>query len=442
MDAQMKEALDGLGSAFEEYKTVNDARLEEISKNGAASAEMTAKVDALNKVLDESNDKIASLHAEHVERMDEIEASIERTRLTSNSPSAKADVAMHARQFFSQINNAPIDESQAVDVEQYLRYKSAFNQYMRRGDKAVAPEVLMELSVGSQPDGGYWVTPDTSGRVAGLIYETSPIRQIANVQPIGTDALEGPKDTDEGTSGGWVSEKGTRGDTATAQIGMWRIPANEQFAQPKTTQKLLDDANVDVEGWLAGKTAAILARTENTAFVSGDGIEKPRGFLTYAAGTPTHATYDVIEQTSSGAAGDFAATDPGDPLIDMVFTLKNIYRGNARWVMARTTLAGVRKLKDGDGNYLWNPDFTSEGISGALLGHGVTEAEDMPVIAADSLSIAFGNWSEAYQIVDRAGISVLRDPFTDKPFVKFYTTKRVGGDMVNFEALKIMKFEA
>lgn len=433
MDSQIKQALDDMGTAFDEFKAANDKRLAEISEKGEASAEATAKVNTLNDVLNSTNAKLEQLHKDNVERMDELEASMERTRLTSNTPEAKRDVAMHARQFYSMLTSKPIDESEPVDVDAYLGYKSALNAFLRRG------EVRMELSVGSNPDGGYWVTPDTSGRVAGLIYESSPMRSVANVQTISTDALEGMKDTDEGTSGGWVSEKGARAETATAQIGMWRIPVNEQYAEPHATQKLLDDAAVNVEGWLSAKTAGILSRTENTAFVSGDGTEKPRGFLTYPAGTPTHASYAVIEQTNSGAAADFAATDPGDPLIDMMYKLKAAYRSSASWLMARLTLSGVRQLKDGNGNYLWQPNFEQE-RGGLLLGHPIVEAEDMPAIGANALGIAFGDWNTAYQIVDRQGISVLRDPFTAKPFVKFYTTKRTGGDVINFEAIQIFKF--
>jgi HK97 family phage major capsid protein len=178
---------------------------------------------------------------------------------------------------------------------------------------------------------------------------------------------------------------------------------------------------------------------ENTAFVSGNGNKKPRGFLTYAAGTPSSSTFSVIEQLPTGAAGAFASTNPGDAMINLVYSLKAPYREKAVFMMKRATLAEVRKLKDGQGNYLWQPDFQLK-QGGTLLGFNVVEAEDMPAIAANSLSIAFGDFKAGYQIVDRQGIRILRDSFTAKPYVKFYTTKRVGGDVVNFEAIKLLKF--
>jgi len=263
---------------------------------------------------------------------------------------------------------------------------------------------------------------------------------VANIVTIGTDRLEGTRDLDEVTTG-WVGETEERSETDSPQIGQYVIPVHEQYAEPRATQRLLDDAMFDVDEWLAGKIADKFARMENTAFINGDGEGKPKGFLTYDGGTPDTQNFSVIERVLSGAAGDFAASDPGDALINLVYSLKAVYRGGAVFMMKRATLAEVRKLKDGDGNYLYHPDFQG-GTGGMLLGFPVIEAEDMPEMAADSLSIAFGNFHAGYQIVDRQGLHILRDNLTAKPFVKFYTTKRVGGDVVNFEAIKLMKFAA
>jgi len=250
------------------------------------------------------------------------------------------------------------------------------------------------------------------------------------------------RDIDEAASGGWVGEKQSRGNTDEADIGKWRIPVHEQFAQPRATQKLLDDANVSVESWMNGKVVDIMSRTENTAFVTGSGVLKPRGFLTYSHGAPSKSDYEKIEQVASGKAGDFTASNPGDKLIKLTFRLKAAYRANAKWVMSRFTFEEARKLKDGQGNYLWLPDFSSNPTMGRLLGFPIVEAEDMPQMAADSLSIAFGDFKKGYQIVDRTGFRVLRDPYTDKPNIKLYTTKRVGGDVADFDAIKLMKFAA
>lgn len=430
MSDALKQTIESLNEAFEKFKVHNDARLKEIETKGAASGETIAAVERSNAAITALQAKLE----EDRQALREVETAVARLDL---SPRDQRDQErMHAERFFAQVKG----KDAAVDLDAYRAYKSALNTYMRRGPDAITPDVRAALSVGSDPAGGYWVTPDVGGKIVELIYETSPVRQIADVQTIGTDALEGRYDLDEADSG-WVGEQGTRSETDTPEVGKWRIEAHEQYAEPKTTQKNLDDSSLDVEGWLARKVADKLSRRENTAFVSGTGVLKPRGFLTYTAGTPSASTFNVIEQVASGASGAFAASDPGDKLIDLVFALKAAYRQNAAFGMSRTTVAEVRKLKDGQDNYLWAPNF-SERQGGMLLGYPIVEMEDMPAIAADSLSIVFGDFRAAYQIVDRQGIRVLRDPLTSKGFVKFYTTKRVGGAVVNFEALKIMKFAA
>ncbi len=347
-------------------------------------------------------------------------------------------------QIQDQINNfAKVQNRQGLGTdgsavtEEQRAYKNALLAYVRRGP-AVSSEIQAALSVGSDADGGFLVHPDLSGRIVKLVFETSPVRQVANVVTIGTDALEGINDLDE-AGAGWTGETDARNETTSPKIGEYRIPAHELYAEPRATQKMLDDASLDIEAWLAGKVADKLSRLENASFVAGDGVKKPRGFLTYAAGTPSASAFNVIEQVVSGANGAFAGTNPGDALINLVYALKSAYRQNAVFMLRRATLAAVRRLKDGQGNYLWQPDFQQR-QGGTLLGFNVVEAEDMPALAANSLSIAFGDFNAGYQIVDRAGIRILRDAYTAKPYVKFYTTKRTGGDVVNFEAIKLMKF--
>jgi HK97 family phage major capsid protein len=240
-----------------------------------------------------------------------------------------------------------------------------------------------------------------------------------------------------------VSERGARPETTTPQIGQWRIQAHELYAEPRATQKLLDDAQVDPEQWLAGKVSSKFSRDEATAFVTGDGNGKPRGFLTYADGVPTKALWKVIERTKTGVNGAFAATNKADIFIDVMGKMKDAYfNGSVVWAMNRTVRSEVRKLKNAvDGTYLLAMDI-SQGLKQTVFGIPVASFEDMPAIATGSLSIALANFAEAYQIVDRIGIRVLRDPFTSKPYVKFYTTKRVGGDVINHEAIKLIEFSA
>lgn len=428
MNHEIRDAIGDLGQAFEAFKEANDRRIREIESKGAADPVTDAKVNRLNQEVARTQEIVEFSR----KRIEGLETTIKRSPLgeNKNDEFAEAINFMRARK--------GLTDPASVDVDSYRAYKSALRGYLRKNNAGSGPDEIKALSVGSDPDGGYWVTSDMSGRIATLVHEASPLRRVANIVTIGTDALEGTNDLDEATIG-WVGETAARSETATPSIGEWRIPVHEQYAEPRVTQKLLDDAQFDIEEWLAVKIADKFARMENTAFVTGNGNKKPRGFLTYAHGVPSASAWDVIEQVPSGGSGAFAATSPGDALINLVFKLKANYRENAAFMMKRSTMAEVRKLKDGQGNYLWQPDFIAR-QGGTLLGYPVLEAEDMPAIAADSLSVAFGDFRSGYQIVDRQGVRILRDAFTAKPFVKFYTTKRVGGDVTNFEAIKLMKF--
>jgi HK97 family phage major capsid protein len=322
-------------------------------------------------------------------------------------------------------------------------YKGAFEKMMRIGEEKMGgTDEIKALSVGSDPDGGYVVHPDMSGRIVDFVRETSPMRAYASIQVIGTDALEGVHDLDEAAAG-WVNETGSRPTTDTPELQAWRIPVHELYANPKATQKILDDANINMEAWLAAKVSDKFGRTESTAFVTGDGTAKPRGFTTYAdwssAGTYTHG---AIEQFDTGVNGAYAAAPAGgDVLINALYGLKAQYRANATWFMNRATTALTRKLKDSDGAYLWAPGIAA-GQPASILGYPLAAFEDMANPATGSLSVAVGDMRATYQIVDRIGERVLRDPYSAKPYVQFYTTKRVGGDVLNFEALKIVNFKA
>lgn len=428
------DALNDLGKAFAEFKDANDKRLAQIEAKGHADPLIEERVNKANAEIDKLQAKLDAEQKAAQNRMDDIEAAMDRPRGGGIVADARH---VEARQFFALVSGRKIEDVEP-DIEAYNAYHNAFNAYLRRGN-SLGMDVQNALSVGSDPDGGYWVMPSMAGRIAELVYETSPMRRYAAVQGIGTDSLQGFNDLAEATAGGWVEETGARPATSTPGIGKWEIFAREQYCSPKATQKLLDDAMIDVEGWLSRKIADVMARTENTAFVSGDGAGKPRGFLTYAAGTPSSSTWDVIAQTNSGASGAFAASSPGDVFHTLIGATKDAYLPNAMWFMNRTTLAAARKLKDGDGTYLWEKNFQVDQPF-TLLGYPVARLEDMPALAANSLSIAFGDMRQCYQIVDRFGLRVLRDPYTAKPYVVFYTTVRTGGDVVNFEAIQLIKF--
>ena len=461
-----KKLMDELNTAFAAFKRSNDERLTQIEAKGQASADVIQNVEKANKAITDLSTQLSELQ----KNMREIENNNARLAL-AGTPEERRIEARHAAQFFSLTRGHVVDQVTDDDMQSYRAYKKAFNAYLRRGNAALnESEIRNALSTGSATSGGLWVTPDTSGRMVELIYQTSLIRQLASVQSIGTDTLEGWNDLDEGSSG-WVGETDARPETNTPlPRGKWSIPVYEQYANPKITQKMLDDSFFDVEAWLAKKVSDKMTRTENTAFATGNGTNRPRGFMDYGAtaitGKQTAQTWKVLQYLKTGVNGGYAAASatvsPADKLIDLITLLKVELRNGACFVGNSTTLAETRKLKDAQGNYLFFPTFqnsiatppaaSSLGAgnpvvggtiqsAGSLLGFPFYELQDMDDMSNNGFALAFGNLREAYQIVDHnVGVRVLRDPFTGKPYTSFYTTKRVGGDLINFEALKLLKF--
>jgi len=418
-------AVEALHAGFEEFKKANDERLAQIEKKGSADVVTEAKLQKIEADLEKAQ-KIADEAVLASKRQSRI-VTDERGEVVDLDRKAQEWASMNARR-----RGAVAGSFGAADMD---GYKAAFDTFLRKGEEVMGPDERKALSVGTDPDGGYVVNPDLSGRIVMKVFESSPMRAYASVQVISSDALEGLFDLNEASSG-WVGETDSRPETNTPQLGKWRIPAHELYAKPKATQKLLDDASINMEAWLASKVAEKFARDEANAFVVGNGVNKPRGFLTYGSGTTLPGT---IEQFPTGASGALAAAPSGgDALINALYGLKQQYRNNATWFMNRATLTLVRKAKDSDGAYLWSPGIAA-GQPATLLGYPVASFEDMPDPASNSLSIAVGDMRETYQIVDRLGIRTLRDPYSAKPYVEFYTTKRVGGDVVNFEAIKLVK---
>jgi HK97 family phage major capsid protein len=431
---EVKKVIDDLGAAFEQFKEANEREIGEIKK-GSADYVTTEKLERINKALDELVDAKSAAEA----RIDEIEKKGNRPELGADGEKG----ALELKAFNDAVAANAAENGKRhpgeVDAKAYDSYRDNFRTFLKSGDLEVERK---DMQVGSDPDGGYLVPADMSGRIITRIFETSPIRQIASVLTIGSDRLEGMNDLDEADAG-WVGETGTRSDTDTPQVGKYEIPVHEMYAMPRATQKLLDDAAIDVEAWLAGKVADKLARTENAAFVTGNGVSKPHGFTAYttAATADGSRTWGTLEHILSGASADFAASDPADKLFDVEAAMKPALLAGARWVTRRSVIAKVRKFKSTDDQYLWQPGLQA-GAPASLIGYPITLAEDMPALAADSLSMALGNFAEGYQIVDRLGVRVLRDPFTAKPYVRFYTTKRTGGAVVNFDAIKFLKFNS
>lgn len=323
-------------------------------------------------------------------------------------------------------------------------HRTAFRKWITRGQ---GEENLLDLqqkaiSIGVGADGGFAVPTAIDSDIEKLLRDRSPIRQIARAVAVGTSDYKKLVNTG-GLTSGWVGETDARPETNTPQLAEVIPPIGEIYCNPSITQHALDDVFFNAESWIAEEIADEVAIQEGNAFILGDGTNKPKGFLTYttAATDDTARAFGTLQHIPTGVAGDWPAADAdtADLLIDVVHSLRPAYRQGAVWVMNSATLATIRKLRDSNGQFIWQNTLV-EGQPGMLLGYPVIEAEDMPDIAADSLSVAFGNFDRGYTIVDRMGTRVLRDPFTNKPFVHFYTTKRTGGAVVNSEAIKLVKF--
>ena len=431
---EIKSLIEAQGKAWEEHKKTNDELLK-AKAEGKAVADLEAK---LAKLSDEM-DKLAELKAD----FDKFILESQRPGASKGDENAEAECkqwnAMLRADFQSKGRSIPAE----VSVDAYAQYKSAFYSLVRHGDiERLSADERKALSAGSDPDGGYLLPTPTVGRMVKRVYEQSTMRQLANVLTISTDALEGIVDNDEADAG-WVSEMGARNDTDTPQVGKYRIEAHEMYAQPKVTQKLIDDAATDVEAWLADKVADKFARVEGNAFWNGNGVGQPRGLAAYttaATGDGSRA-WGTFEHVLTGANGDFHTTK-ADPLQDLLGAFKDQYLQNASFVMRREVRTKIRKMKEATSDrYLWEPSLQA-GQPDRLLGYPVRIDQYIPAITTGSLSLAFGDFREAYTIVDRIGVRTLRDPYTAKPYIRFYSTKRTGAGAVNTEAVKFLKFAA
>ena len=326
----------------------------------------------------------------------------------------------------------------AMKADAEVPHQKAFNAYLRSGDDDGLRGLELEgkaMSTAVNGDGGYLVDPVTSASVNSVLSTTASIRAIANVVNVEATSYDVLIDTSE-MGAGWASETGSSTETGTPIVDRIAIPLHELSALPKASQRLLDDAAFDIEGWLAGRIADKFARAEAAAFISGDGNDKPTGFLTHPAVDNDVWSWGNIGYVPTGADGAFAGADA---LIDLVYALGAEYRANGTFVMNSKTAGLVRKMKDADGRFLW-----SDGLAAAeparLLGYRVLIAEDMPDVASGADAIAFGDFGTGYTVAERPDLRVLRDPFSAKPHVLFYATKRVGGDVSDFAAIKLLRF--
>ena len=388
---EIADNVKNLNNAWQVFKDTNDQKLAALQKQ---------KYEPL---YDEQLSKIAKSIDHYKERLDKIEVSMQRPQSTGGLHQSD-----HHSQYFKSYISKGLSEGLSSYEQNYL-------------------------STSTQAEGGYLVTPHISKQIIQALIEKSPIRKLASSEVISTDSLDVIEDLNF-AGAGWAQETQERLVTEAPILGRKKIRVHELYAQPKATQKLIDDANIDIEKWLISKIVEVFSVKENASFINGDGENKPRGILTYASGKE----WGQIEQIESSLKSNISADD----LIYLFYSLKESYASNASFIMNRSLMQQIRTLKDSStGLYLWNPGLVAANPA-TILGLPVIQVNEMPIAAENSLSIAIADFKAAYKIVDRTGIRILRDPFTDKPFIKFYTTKRVGGDVVNFDAIKIMKLGA
>jgi len=395
-------AVAEMNKAFAEFKAANDQRLKDIEAKGAADTLTNEKVEKINSAMTEMQASI-----------DEVNKRIQAARLGGGG---------------------------GEDTPERQAYATAFNSFFRSGagqDELKALAIKAQLTRQSDPDGGYVVTPEIDKAIDRVLSTTSAMRQLATVRPTGAATYK--KRVGVGGAGaGWVGENEARSETATPQIYELEFPAHTLYANPEATEEMLEDADFDIAAWLADEVQITFAEQEGAVFVKGDGVKKPRGVFDYATVDDDSWSWGKLGFVISGGA---AAIPNADCLIKLTTALKQGFRPNASWLMNRKTEGAVRLLKDGEDNYLWRPGLEA-GKPATLLGYGVAVDDNVADVGAGAFPLAFGDFRRGYLIVDRRGVRVLRNPYKNEGFVTFYTTKRVGGGVSHFEAIKLLKIAA
>jgi HK97 family phage major capsid protein len=384
-----------LRGAFEAFRETNDLRLHEIESRSSADVLLDEKLARIELALDE-----------HKRRLDRVTLGQRRPALGA---AALADPSGTER-------------------------KAAFDAFMRRGVEAKA------LSAGVGADGGFVAPPEIEREILTRLAAISPMRSLATVRTISSGTYRAAVSV-TGPATGWVAETATRPETDSQVLAEVVVPAMELYAMPSATQTILDDALVDVDRWVAEEVENVFAEQESTAFITGNGTTQPRGVLSVPVAAEANWTNGHLGVLNTGAAGAFPSANPSDILIDLVYSLRAGYRQNAAFLMNRRTQSAIRRFRDSAGNYLWAPP-AGVGQPASLMNFPVAEAEAMPNIAANAIAVLFGDFRRGYLIVDRAGLRILRDPYSAKPYVLFYTTKRVGGNVQDFAAIKGLRFAA
>lgn len=401
--ADIEKKLGEIASAFEEFKSKNDSVIAEEIKKGTADVVRKDEVDRINAAITDLQEDVKAA-----------QRSALFGKVTDAAEEAKGE------------------------------YKTAYLNWFRKGDR-YSDEVEQKgatLNITTANEGGHAVPEELDRAILDLIKQVSPMRSVANVVVVGTSDYKKLVNV-RGTASGWVGESAARSATSAPELRQIAPPVGEIYANLSATQVMLDDAFFNAEAWITAELAQEFATAEGAAFISGNGTNRPRGFLTATTAVSADAarTFGELQRIITGVAGGFIATttssNPADTFIDTVYSMKSEIRSGAVWGMNATVQAAVRKFRDIDSNYIWQPGLVG-GQPATILGFPVVEMPDMPAVATNTFPIVFGNFQRGYTIVDRIGTRMLRDPYTNKPFVQFYATKRVGGDVIDSEAIKLI----
>lgn len=405
--AQIMSAIDEFQRTFAAFRAQNDTRLAELARG---------RDDVVTR---EHTDRINAQVTELDQQMRAMNERLARAALGNSMDTASRTPEQRA-------------------------HAQAFVAYVRRGTEAGLGDLAVRaaLQTDSNTDGGYTVPEELDRQIGRVAAQRNGFRAVAGKATIGGDTWEKLHGIG-GATAGWTTERGTRSQTNTPQLVKIAIPAEEMYAMPASTQKMLDDSFLNTEAWLADEVGIAMADLEGAGFISGSGVNQPRGIHSYTFAASTIASpsaWERVGYTATGTSGDFAASAPADKIVDLVYSLKPVYRTGAAFLTNDDCAARIRKLKDGQGNYLVEPKISSMGGGFMLMGYDMVLDDNMPVVAASSYSLGFGDFGRFYTVVDRMGTRLIRDVYSAKPYVLFYTTKRVGGGVVDFHAAKFLKF--
>lgn len=402
---KLKEMIEKQAKAWSDFRNENDTRLKAIEAKGYAPSDTVEKVDKANTELNKLSAEIADI----IKKM--------------QRPAAGGGKG----------------DGKQLTPEQ-LAYKQALSSYLREGkDTGLRELEAKAMNTGSDPDGGFFTGVDMDASIDRIARAEMAMRQLATVRTVGKASYKKMVKT-RGLAGGWIGEQEDSAESTAPRYEEIEIPVARVYAEPWITNDMLEDSEYDLEADVTEEAGIGFAEAEGTAYISGDGIKKPRGFLSYTMVANASWAWGKVGFIGTGTSGAFPASNPGDKLIDLQHSLKQTYRPGATFLMADSTLAIVRQMKDGSsGFYLWQPD-PLVGFGGRVLGSPVAIDDYMPAIAASSFSVAYGNFKRGYTIVDRRGIMVIRDNVTKKGTTKFHFSRRVGGGISHFEAIKLLKF--